>query len=513
MGRQKSVQPGTRPVKAAAHCGTGLALTSVVLSGTAMLFYAVQVAENNFSQRVLMLYFTENTKFWRMRLFPFFFLMALANPVFAQIAFQSGPFSQALAKAKDESKLVFLQVASPSCRECNAVADKGLSDKELSQLINQTFVAIHLSKDHRDRWWIESTYNLPDGFGVLFIDGNGTLIHRYAGSTTQPQQYKEQIDLALYRAGESLKVSELEKEYRNGNKAPGFLEQLLLKKKALNLSTTELLNEYVSLLPADSLSSVYTLQFIASLAPVYGSSAYTALRKDAALFNRAWYALPSGRRAAINSAIIHNSLNKAILEKNEGYAFQVAAFAQSTYTSRSIASIKAYGAQMLQFYERTNDTAKYLTVAARHYDLVARSANLDSIKKQDSLLQRQALNTARKDTMKTANGYRITAKVQYNPLAQRHVWELKEAAWNVCKRTNSPELLAKATAWIEQALSLMETHEALDVYARLLYKRGQNEKAVVTEKKALEMKRKAGYTVTDYEATLAQMQGGLALTD
>lgn len=439
--------------------------------------------------------------------------IAFVSPAFSQVAFQNISFSDGLSKAKAEGKLVFLQVASPSCRECNAVAEKGLSDKELSNLVNQTFVALYVGPRSNDRRQVEAAYNLPDGFGTLFIDGNGTLIHRYAGSSTRPQPYKEAIDLALYRAGESLKVSELEKEYRNGNKTPGFLEQLLLKKKSLNLDNTGLLDEYVSLLPADSLSSAYTLQFIASMMPVLHSKADAALRKDSVWFNQAWLALPSGRRAAINSGIIYNSLNKAIREKNERYAFQVASFARSTHPGRSVSGIKAAMVQLLEFYKRTEDTAKYLTTASGYYDLVVKTTNTDSLKKADSALQAKMLSAAKRDTMKTTYGFRVSATVVQRPLAQRYTWELKEAAWNVYKRTADPALLAKATSWIEKGLALLETHEALDVYARLLYKQHQNEPAITAEKKAVDLKKKIGFAVTDYEATLTQMQNGLPLAD
>lgn len=441
------------------------------------------------------------------------FLTCLHLAAFSQAADEPLSFNAALAKAKQDGKLVFVQLQSPSCRECNAVAEKGLADKELSDQINQTFVVLTVDAHHVNRKQIEAAYNLPGGFGVLFLDAEGTLVHKYGGSSSRPQHYKEQIDLALYRAGESVKVSQFENEYRNGNRTPGLLEQWLLKRRTLNLDNTELLDEYASLLPADSLSSVYTLQFIASMAPVLQSKASKALRQDTALFNRAWYALPANKRSGINAAIIRNSLNKAVREKNESYAYGVATFARSIYPGRSVAGIKSFFLQIMEFYKRTNDTTKFLPVATRYYDLVMRTTNLDSLKRADSALQKRLLQTTKKDTMKTEYGFRVTATAPYSPLAQRFSWELKEGAWSVYKRTADTALLAKATQWIEKAMCAAESPEILDVYARLLYKQRQTEKAVAAEKKAIEGKKKMKFAVGDYEAALRQMQSGRPLVD
>ena len=430
---------------------------------------------------------------------------------FSQVEYEEASLNEALAKARSESKLVFLQMASPSCRECNAVAEKGLSDKELSELINQTFITLYVDDNHPDRLQIEKMYNLPDGFGILFLNSDGTLIHRYPGSSTRSQPYKEHIDMALYRAGESLKVSELEKEYRNGNRAPGFMEQLLLKKKSLNLNNEELLNEYVKLLPPDSLSSLYTLEFVVSIGPELRSLALKTIRQDTALFNRAWYNMTPSKRSLTNSTILRNSLNKAIQEKNESYAFQVASFARSRYKRESIPGIKAYSAQLLEYYKRTEDTAKFLAIASRHYDLVMNTTNIDSLKNADLALQKTALDTARKQVLKTEYGYRVRKTVRYNPLTQSLHWDLKEGAWHVYKRTSDATLLAKATVWIEAALNALKSPEALDVYARLLYRQKQVSKAIETENQAIAMRKKAGFATSDYEDILRKMEKALAI--
>lgn len=440
-------------------------------------------------------------------------LVAFASSAYSQVAFQNISFADALSQSKEKGKLIFLQLESPDCRQCTEVANKGLSDKDLSSTINQSFIPLYVDAKHKDRKEIETQYNLPDGFGTLFIDQSGTLIHKFSGTVSMPQKYREQIEIALSKAGESLKVSDLEKEYRNGNKSVGFLEQLLLKKKALNLNTTVLLDEYISLLPADSLSSSYTLQFIAGMAPLLGSRADATLRKDRALFNQAWYNMPLNKRININAWIIQNSLNKAVLENDKAYAFRVASFAKGTITGNPAAAEKAYYMRLLEFYERVDDTANYFSTAVHYYDTYLMTIDADSIKQVDKVILEKLSGTAKKDTIKTDKGFTIKSTVAYAPIAQRYTWDLKEGAWNFYKKTNNPTLLAMATDWIKKALLFSETPEALDVYAHLLYKQQQKEQAIEIEKRTIELKKKQGFSVSDNEDELSLMQKGLALNN
>ena len=128
---------------------------------------------------------------------------------------------------------------------------------------------------------------------------------------------------------------------------------------------------------------------------------------------------------------------------------------------------------------------------------------------QTSRCRKKMLDTANGQVLKTEYGYRVRKTVRYNPLTQSFCWDLKEGAWHVYKRTSDAALLAKATTWIETALNVLKTPEALDVYARLQYKQHQIDKAIETQNQAIAMRKKAGFSTTDFETALAKMQKGL----
>jgi hypothetical protein len=78
----------------------------------------------------------------------FIFIFVLLNyPIIVngqRMNYENLNFSEALAKAKKTHRLVFIQLGS-DCRQCDSVAEKGLSGKEVSQVF-QKF--IHIKADY-----------------------------------------------------------------------------------------------------------------------------------------------------------------------------------------------------------------------------------------------------------------------------------------------------------------------------------------------------------------------------
>ncbi len=426
----------------------------------------------------------------------------------AQIHFSSVSFNEALQKASAEGKIIFLQFEAADCNQCNDVANKGFDNKEVADKINQTFFCLKIDPQHPDRSRIAASYNLDanEGFGTLFIDNSGTIIHKFLKTTTFSKEYLNQIEVALMKAGENLKINELEKEYEKGNRSFGFLQVLLEKRRALNMPTDSLLDEYIDALPFDSLNSTSTLVFIAKMAPLLDSKADKALRKDQAQFNRAWYSMSLQMRVGINNTINFKSMEKAIKDKNEKYAIRTAAFAQATNSSNSAAGAKAYDKNMLRFYDETNDTTAYFKKSIAYFERYFLSVSPDSIKRFDSLNLQRMIGSAKRDTLKDGNKNKIVSTIAYAPTAQNFSRELNNGAYEFYKKTNNPFLLAIATEWIEKALEFYKTPQALDTYAKLLYKQGQNEKAIKAISEAIALQQKLGFPTKEYDSVLEKMK-------
>lgn len=120
----------------------------------------------------------------------------------AQPNYKNISLVEAQALAKVNGKMILIQLEASNCDECNMVADKGMSDKEVVAKIDEAFIPVRISSRHPDREEINVRYNISEsGFGTLFIDMNGALILKYLRSTSVSQEYKNQLDKALYSSG------------------------------------------------------------------------------------------------------------------------------------------------------------------------------------------------------------------------------------------------------------------------------------------------------------------------
>lgn len=445
-----------------------------------------------------------------------FLLFIIPVALFCQTPFRNISFEEALKLSAATGKMIFMQVESATCNRCNEVANKAFEDKELTTKLQQTLICIKMGQSDAGREIINKLYDVKESFGSLFIDQNKTLIHSFLKSTTRAAVYKEQIDLALYKSGEEIRINELEKEYRNGNKSSEMLEILLRKRKSLNLETDSLLDEYVASLPADSLKSLSKLAFIAQMAPIISSVADAQLRKNYTLFNKAWLSISFRDRVTINHHIANKSIQKAIRENNETYASTVASFARSTYSDQLQSGKKYYDQNMLKFYKETDDTEKYKHSAIDYYDNYYMTLSVDSIKRKDSIQRNSQFNKQRPTNITTAKTDSGTFKQRqviqfqfaYTPISQNFTSELNNAALSFYKMFDDSLTINKALLWSKRANEFYESSEAMDTYARLLYKTGNKTDAIRWEEKAIALQKKRGFPVTELEAVLANIKDG-----
>ena len=143
--------------------------------------------------------------------------------------------------------------------------------------------------------------------------------------------------------------------------------------------------------------------------------------------------------------------------------------------------------------------------------------NADSIRRIDSTAIPVRLDQQPRIVKDTViNGRKATLQstsVAFKPMAQYFTIELNEGAWNFYKMTNNPYLLSIATEWAKKGLAFYESPEALDTYAKLLYKQGQKEKAIDIETKAIALRQKRGYSTKEYEAIVEKMKKGVVIKD
>ena len=441
-----------------------------------------------------------------------FFAIFSCISAFAQVKFEKLSLEDAIQKAASAGKIVFTQFVSDKCDQCNMVADKSFEDAELAKVIGEKCVAIKLEVSSADRQDFIKRYNPTQSMGTFFISPDGELIHRYTSTTTRAAEYVAQIDKAFNKITEGkVTLRELNEEWNNNPNDVAAMEANVNKRTTLGLPTDSLLETYIKRLPTDSLTSVRVLNFIAQQAPSIFSKAHEVLHKDQDLFLQAWYAMPLPTRININNRITYKSMQKAIQQKNKSMANATAYFTAGTYKTDPVQGPKAYEKQMLEYYVGIKDTSAYLKQAELYFDKYFMTVPAEKIKEQDSLRIKQMLAKAPADTIKDPGNpakFTIRKGVNFAPQTQFFTGELNHGAWLLYTSASNENYLKKALTWAKRSLDFYESPEAMDTYARILYKTGNSGEAIKWQKRAIEIYKERKFPAKEFEMVLAKMERG-----
>jgi tetratricopeptide (TPR) repeat protein len=442
-------------------------------------------------------------------------LLLAASSAKAQVRFQEIPLDEALKQASVNGKIVFAQFVSSSCEQCNEVADKAFANPQLGNLVKEKCIAIKIEPEAKDRNGFMETYGIDQSMGSFFITADGDLVHRVNSTSSNPKLYTTAIETAYNKFVEGrLSLKELDNLWASTTNDFALMEMNLKRRTELSLPMDSLLEVYVSRLPADSLVSVRTLQFIAKQAPLLTSNASKQLRKDTSLFKEAWYSMSLQERVGINNRIVSKTKKLAIATKNITIALKAANFARSVQENPSSGGKKVFDFHMLGYYRGIKDKENLLVNAVAYCDNYYMKATVQQVRMMDSMYKRKLFEKAVADTVRKGSGnmtIRKTAMVSLSPIAQDYCNALGHCAEEIYNYSDDVELLKKAQVYAEKAVLIYENPDAINVYAKILYANKQVEEAMKWEQKAIDILQQRQYTGNRFIKVLQKMKDGASL--
>lgn len=111
------------------------------------------------------------------------------------IQFQRGDWEAAQAAAKEQDKVIFLNLYATWCAPCRKLKVKTFSDEGVGDFFNEAFINVSLDGEGVPGQQLMEKYRMRGFPSLLFIDGNGRVLSRKAGYLS-PEE--------LLRLGESI---------------------------------------------------------------------------------------------------------------------------------------------------------------------------------------------------------------------------------------------------------------------------------------------------------------------
>lgn len=150
-------------------------------------------------------------------------LVAISSMAFGQgIQFEKTNFTDILAKAKKENKLIFLDAYASWCGPCKLMDKNIFTLKSVGDFYNGNFVNAKIDMEKGEGVALAKKYGVSAYPTYLFIDGDGKEVHRTLGYVEEPNF----IQFAKDAMDPSKRLGALQKEYENGRKDLDFLKKL-----------------------------------------------------------------------------------------------------------------------------------------------------------------------------------------------------------------------------------------------------------------------------------------------
>lgn len=97
------------------------------------------------------------------------------------IQFFEGTWQEALAKAKKENKLIFLDANASWCRPCKLMEKRTFTDVNVGAFYNKNFINVKMDMEKGEGIELSKKLGITAYPTLFFIDGNGTVSKKNIG--------------------------------------------------------------------------------------------------------------------------------------------------------------------------------------------------------------------------------------------------------------------------------------------------------------------------------------------
>lgn len=170
-----------------------------------------------------------------------FATLAVCTNAQTGITFQQGTWSETLAKAKAEHKIVFLDAYTTWCGPCKWMTANVFPNDTIGTFFNKNFVNAKLDMEKGDGLKVAQQYRVQAYPTYLFIDENGEVVHQAAGA----MGVKKFLAVAEDATNPSKQLGGLDKRFKAGDREPQFLFDMAYAKTNAAADPTLYANAYL----------------------------------------------------------------------------------------------------------------------------------------------------------------------------------------------------------------------------------------------------------------------------
>ena len=173
--------------------------------------------------------------------------------VFSQgIQFEIGSWKEVLQKAKQENKLIFVDLYTTWCGPCKKMAAETFPQQAVGDYFNKNFVNYKIDAEKGEGPELAGKYEVSAYPTLVFVNAAGELVYKFMGVRTADKLIAEgEKAVRLYALAPS--IAAMEKEYEQGKRGKVFLGEYYALLKESGAGGGIVLNEYLKCLSDEEL--------------------------------------------------------------------------------------------------------------------------------------------------------------------------------------------------------------------------------------------------------------------
>jgi thiol-disulfide isomerase/thioredoxin len=366
-----------------------------------------------------------------------------------EINFQSGTFSDLKAKAKKENKLIFVDAYTTWCGPCKWMDKNIYTNDTVADYFNSTFVNAKLDMEKGEGIEFAKQYKVGCYPNLLFIDGDGKVVHRAAGSMPA----KEFISLAKESQDPQKNFSHFSDGYETHKNDPRFLQDYLKAISVRCLEANDIVNQYFSTQKDDELSQRTNWEIISTYTQDYNSREFQYLIKNIDLYYKKY------TRDSVDENVknILKGQGFDILFDKKSSEEQFANYQEGVKKLDYSGTGEVLFDLDMAYFERKENWKAYVRTAIEKGDLYLKTAN-----------------------------------------------QKNNIAWAIYSHSYDPAALNKAESWMQKVVEDPKEGQQwylYDTYAALLFKLNKVKESKAAATKAVELAKAEGVSADQYKPT------------
>ncbi len=354
--------------------------------------------------------------------------------VFAQgIEFEHGSLEEALAKAKKENKIVFMDCYTTWCGPCKYLAKNVFTQKEVGDFFNKNFVNVKMDMESEAGKPLMGKYNVSAFPTLLWLDADGNIQHKTVGAGDA----KALLVTAKTAVDPENSWGALNKKFLAGERSEAFLQNFILVSSKARFDTKVAAEAYYSTKKLEQLINKLDTEIILSTVKSSSDSKFLFVMKNKEKF----YAV--SEKASIDQFIEQTMMGELMNVVRKGDKEET-----SAKKKELISLDEKIGAKIIAFSE---------------VNMLYR--NPDRLKFYKAMVD-----------------YSINYEFDNSKNLNRYAWMLAEA-----KEELSQEMMDNALKMAKRSVEIDANFANIDTYACLLSKAGLTEDAKIQAKKSVEL--------------------------